>query len=465
MMRPGTLGRPNRRMLLALALLEPLLLTGAIYLGVLGRFGALQATGEVDLQPLLPKAATFALLGMLALVVVGLYNPRLRDGYLGVVLRVFLAMAMAGAMTMLAFYLVPDLFLGRGVFALSLGFATVGLVVERVVWLRVARTGNGQRRVLVLGAGRRAAHLLRFRRSTDFIGVRFLGFVPSPGDDLHVPEARCLDLAEPLPDFCRRKGVDQLVVAVDDRRRALPMEALIECRVRGVEVVDLPTFIERELGILKLDAMDPSWLVFSPGFNRRVVHLMLKRGFDIVAASTLLVLTAPVMLLAAAAIWLESGGPILYRQTRVGQEGIPFELLKFRSMRVDAEGDGVARWASQGDSRTTRVGRVLRRYRIDELPQVLNVLRGRMSFVGPRPERPEFVTDLSRTIPYYAERHRVKPGLTGWAQIRYPYGASERDAFEKLQYDLYYAKNHNLLSDLGILLQTAEVVLWGKGVR
>jgi len=465
MMRPGTVGRPNRRMLLLLSLLEPLLLMGAIYLGALGRFGALQAVGEVDVQPLLPKAMTFAALGMLALVVTGLYNPRLRDGYPGVTLRVLLAVAMAGAGMMLGFYLIPELFLGRGVFALSLAFAAAGLSIERAIWLRVARAGNGHRRVLVLGAGRRAEHLLRFRRSTDFIGVRFLGFVPSPGDDLHVPEDRCLDLADSLPDFCHRHGVDQLVVAVDDRRRSLPMEALIECRVRGVEVLDLPTFIERELGILKLDAMDPSWLVFSPGFNRRVFQLMLKRGFDITAAATLLVLAAPVMLLAAAAIRLESGGPILYRQTRVGQEGIPFQLLKFRSMRVDAEGDGVARWASKGDARTTRVGRILRRYRIDELPQVLNVLRGQMSFVGPRPERPEFVTDLTRSIPYYAERHRVKPGLTGWAQIRYPYGASERDAFEKLQYDLYYAKNHNLLSDVSILLQTAEVVLWGKGVR
>ncbi|PWG62697.1 TIGR03013 family XrtA/PEP-CTERM system glycosyltransferase [Sediminicurvatus halobius] len=465
MIRPGTLARPNRRLLLVLGLIEPIILVGAIYLGALGRFGALQAVGETDLQPLWPKALVFAVLGMLALVVSGLYNPRLRDGYLGVALRVVLGMAGAGALMMLAFYLVPALYLGRGVFAISLAFATAGLLLERTVWLRLQRQGNGHRRVLVLGAGRRAAHLLRFRRSTDFIGVRFLGFVPSPGDALHVPEGRCLDLEESLPGFCRQHHVDQLVVAVDDRRSALPMEALIECRVRGVEVVDLPTFIERELGILKLDAMDPSWLVFSPGFNRRVVHLMLKRGFDLVAASTLLLFASPVMLLAAAAIWLESGSPVLFRQTRVGQEGIPFELLKFRSMCLDAEADGVARWASRGDARTTRVGRVLRRYRIDELPQVLNVLAGRMSFVGPRPERPEFVGDLIRNIPYYAERHRVKPGLTGWAQIRYPYGASERDAFEKLQYDLYYAKNHNLLTDIGILLQTAEVVLWGKGVR
>jgi sugar transferase (PEP-CTERM system associated) len=289
-----------------------------------------------------------------------------------------------------------------------------------------------------------------------------------PGDAAAVvPASRCVVLDQSLPLYAACHHVDQVVIAVDDRRGGLPMDQLLECRTHGIDVVELATFIERELGLLKLDVLDAGWLIFSQGFNRRLLRLWIKRLFDMAASLMLLAVAMPVMAFTALAIWLESGGrgPVLYRQARIGEEGIPFELLKFRSMQVNAESDGKPQWASTRDPRITRVGRFIRKYRIDELPQIFNVLAGRMSFVGPRPERPQFVSTLATMFPYYSERHRVKPGLTGWAQVRYPYGASEQDAFEKLQYDLYYAKNHNLLFDLSILLQTVEVVLWGKGAR
>ncbi len=241
----------------------------------------------------------------------------------------------------------------------------------------------------------------------------------------------------------------------------------MNCRQIGVHITDLTTFFERESGMIKLDLAEPSWLVFSHGFDLSPLRKASKRTFDLLIASIVLLLAAPFMLLTALAIRLESGKgqPILYRQERVGARGRVFNLIKFRSMRTDAEKDGVARWATKGDDRVTRVGRIIRRTRLDELPQLWNVLRGDMSVIGPRPERPQFVEQLAEKIRYYNLRHCVKPGLAGWAQLRYPYGASEADAREKLKYDLFYVKNHAMLFDLMILIQTVEVVLFGRGVR
>lgn len=467
MILEGIFGSYHRRLLPILGVIEPMLLGVSLYVGTIIRFGDLSAASLDELLPIWPKAASFALIGTACLVAVGLYNQRLRDGLPGVLVRLAIGLSLAGVLMTLLFYTFPALFLGRGVFGLSLLVAFLMLGLLRAGYLRLLRQGNNRRRVLVLGAGKRANHILLFRRSTDFIGVSFLGFVEMPGDASVVPQGRRVILDETLPRYTARHHVDQVVIAVDDRRMGLPMEQLLDCRTQGIDVVELATFIERELGLLKLDVLDASWLIFSPGFNRRLLRRWIKRLFDITASLLLLLGTIPVMAATALAIWLESGGrePVLYRQSRIGEEGIPFELLKFRSMQVNAEGDGKAQWASSCDPRITRVGHFIRKYRIDELPQIFNVLSGRMSFVGPRPERPQFVSTLATLFPYYAERHRVKPGLTGWAQVRYPYGASEHDAFEKLQYDLYYAKNHNLLFDLSILLQTVEVVLWGKGAR
>jgi sugar transferase (PEP-CTERM system associated) len=258
-----------------------------------------------------------------------------------------------------------------------------------------------------------------------------------------------------------------VVVAVDDRRNGLPIQELLDCKLRGTAVTDALSFFERETGRVNVDHLYPSWMIFSDGFIRNRIQALTQRGFDLIASTALLLITWPVMLVTAALIWIEDRGrhPILYRQTRVGYEGRAFEVLKFRSMRPDAEKDGRAVWAKEDDDRVTRVGAFIRKYRIDELPQIFNVLRGDMSFVGPRPERPTFVAELSQKIPYYRERHSVKPGITGWAQLCYRYGSTDEDALQKLQYDLYYVKNRSFLFDLMILLQTAEVVLWRQGAR
>jgi sugar transferase (PEP-CTERM system associated) len=245
----------------------------------------------------------------------------------------------------------------------------------------------------------------------------------------------------------------------------MPLRQLLDCKLSGIKVYDLNTHFEKTLGQIRIDYLNASWLIFGDGFNQGALRTFVKRAFDIVSATLLLVLAAPVMLLTALAIRLESPGPVFYRQERVGLNGRTFSVIKFRSMRDDAEKDGTPRWASADDDRVTRVGALIRRVRIDELPQFLNVLKGEMSLVGPRPERPYFVEQLTQKIPFFAVRHSVKPGVTGWAQVRYAYGATVEDSQEKLQYDLYYVKNHTLFLDLVVLFETVGVVLTGKGAR
>jgi sugar transferase (PEP-CTERM system associated) len=260
--------------------------------------------------------------------------------------------------------------------------------------------------------------------------------------------------------------VHEVIVAVREQRGgSLPLLELVDCRLGGVRVTPLSGFFEQMAGEVPIESLKASWLIYADGFRQNWVHRAIKRGFDIVASALLLVVSAPVMIATAVAIYLESGGPVIFRQQRVGMGGRPFMVLKFRSMFNDAEKDGVPRWARQGDPRVTRVGRFIRRCRIDELPQIFNILRGQMSFVGPRPERPFFVTRLSERVPFYGVRHCVKPGLTGWAQVSYKYGASDEDAVKKLQFDLYYVKNHTLALDLLVLALTVKVVLKGQGAH
>jgi sugar transferase (PEP-CTERM system associated) len=274
-------------------------------------------------------------------------------------------------------------------------------------------------------------------------------------------------MRQPLGEYVRQNEIDQLVVALDDKRTQIDMDELMKCRMNGVKVFDLVQFFEREAGKILVDFAAPAWMVFNDGFRRSNASKTAKRAFDLATSFGLLMFTWPVMLVTALAIWIEDGfgAPVFFSQTRVGLDGRHFKVLKFRSMSVDAEGDGKARWATPGDSRVTKVGAFIRKTRIDELPQILNVLSGEMAFIGPRPERPEFVKELAERIPYYNVRHCVKPGITGWAQLCYPYGASENDARQKLQFDLYYVKNHSLFLDFMVCLTTVEVVLFGKGAR
>jgi sugar transferase (PEP-CTERM system associated) len=401
-----------------------------------------------------------------ALVAMGLYNRRLDARTAAIIARMVVGLVIgASAMAILMFF-AASLQLERGTLALSIVLALPMLATSRLLFVQVLGRERFARRVLVYGVGAKAAELQNLRVRQDLRGFQVVGYVPTEGCNPKVPVEWRIDPGNDLREFVLEEDVDEVVVAMEDRRRGLPVQQLLDCRLAGVPVSDVLSFMERESGKVELSMLYPSWLIYSEGINSRGVARLLTRVLDLLAAGLLLLVAAPLMLLTALAIWIESGfrGTILYRQTRVGLEGQLFTLLKFRSMSEDAEKDGV-KWAQQNDPRVTRVGRFIRATRIDELPQLLNVLAGKMSFVGPRPERPEFVEQLSEKIPYYRERHCVKPGITGWAQVCYPYGASEQDALEKLQYDLYYVKNKSVLFDLIILLQTAEVVLWRKGSR
>lgn len=343
--------------------------------------------------------------------------------------------------------------------------AFLGVLAARVSYVAITRTTVAPHRVLVVGTGRLAAELeclMPQSRHTDSVIV---GYVPLLAEMASVPEARTIPLGASLLQTARDNRVGEIVVALDDRR-GVPLQPLLDARMEGITITSYLSFWEREARRVNLQALDPSWLIYSDGFRlRAVTNVVLKRVLDICASLALLVLTLPTLVLAAIAVRLDSPGPIFYKQQRVGRHGSEFMIYKFRTMRVDAEKSGVPQWAAARDPRITRVGSFLRMTRIDELPQIMNVLRGDMSFVGPRPERPFFVQSLSAEIPFYSERHRVRPGITGWAQINYPYGASIEDAKAKLSYDLYYIKNYSFMFDLLIILSTAHAVFFKKGAR
>ena len=414
------------------------------------------------------KATVFTVLMILGFISAGLYQARLREGGLGFVLRLTAAYLLGMVGIAVTIYVIPQLFLGRGIIAIAITLSFVLIIIFRYAIYRIDPE-IFKKRILVIGAGTRANTLTELRRKSDQFGFNIIGFTHFRGEEDVVSEDRVINLTMPLVDYVDKHDVDEIVLAIGDRRKGIPMHELLECKMRGVDIIDVITFFERETGKIRLDQLHPSWLLFSEGFNQSVFRDFTKRSFDILASAFLLGITWPFMLITAILIWLESGCewgvPILFRQVRVGEAGRPFQVLKFRSMVVDAEKSGKAQWATKNDSRITKVGSFIRKVRIDELPQIYNVLRGDMSFVGPRPERPEFVVTLAEKIPYYSERHNVKPGITGWAQLLYPYGSSEKDALEKLQYDLYYVKNHSIFLDFLILLQTAEVVIFGRGAR
>ncbi len=453
-----------------LTIVEAVVFYGSVYGAVLARFDA--DSGSIDrlrdLQgPLWTRALLFALVMVTCLLAFGLYSARQRARFAGIVLRLAVALATGLAATSTIFYLIPNLWIGRGVMGLAALGGLCGAAASRFIFARVVDESAFKRRVLVYGAGGAAGAIAELRRRSDRRGFTLLGFVAVPGEPRTVESGRLLDPADGLLVLCKQLDVAEVVVAMDDRRRGFPISELLQCRLAGIDVTELLTFLERETGRVRVDILNPTWMIFGEGFRRDPVRRVSARALDLAASLVVLTLSLPVMLLTVIAIKLEDGwrAPVFYRQRRVGLLGREFALLKFRSMRTDAERDGQARWAVKRDPRVTRVGAFIRKTRIDELPQILNVLRGQMSFVGPRPERPEFVRELAERIPYYVERHCVKPGLTGWAQLCYSYGSSEQDALEKLQYDLYYIKNHTLLFDLAIVLQTVEVVCLGKGAR
>jgi sugar transferase (PEP-CTERM system associated) len=396
----------------------------------------------------------------------GLYEPAAGSSLARSMARAVLVLLVALPLTYAIFGLLPSVITDGSSVQLSM-MAGVSALILRRAYLSHASAGPVKRtRILIFGAGKAAEVVGNTLRSSD-PNADIVGYLAGPNErEPAVPAHEILSPTESLPTMARLLAVDEIVVALTERRSgSMPLRQLLDCKVSGTKVYDLNTHFEKTLGQIRIDFLNASWLIFGDGFNQGAWRTAVKRAFDIFCATLLCLGTSPVMLFAALCIKLESPGPVLYRQERVGQNGRLFSITKFRSMRTDAEKDGKPRWASANDDRVTRVGHLIRRLRIDELPQLFNVLRGDMSLVGPRPERQFFVDQLTQEIPFYALRHSVKPGVTGWAQVRYPYGATVEDSLQKLQFDLYYVKNHTLFLDLVVLMETVGVVLTGKGAR
>ncbi len=452
--------------LVLLGLAELLILFVSIYLGASFELGAGDAARYAvgDAMPLWSQALVFAATIALGMTAMGLYHRDQRTQPGAVTLRLTLSFV-CGFVMMGTLYLVfPELMVGGAIFMTALVCSFVGILSCRLIC--AANEHAEQRsRVLVLGTGERARQIEMLQASAEQAGVDVVGYVTLGDERKLIAGARVHETTPAgLRELAERLDVEEIVVATDDRRKGLPVDDILECKMHGIRILEAADFYERQLGKIRLDTLHPSNVIFADGFTQAVIKLTEKRILDVAASAVMLLAAMPVMLVTAIAIYLESGGPVLYRQERVGRRGKVFTLLKFRSMCQNAEANGAV-WARQNDSRVTRVGGFIRKTRIDELPQLINVLKGDMSFVGPRPERPEFVAELSKAIPYYDLRHYVKPGITGWAQVLYPYGASINDSREKLQYDLYYLKNYSIFLDINILLQTIQVILWRQGAR
>jgi len=452
----------------SLILIEFSLFFGALLFAVYGN----SLIGIIDFLAipnnyLLIYALSFALLNQLTSLALGLYNSKLRVNFRGVIRRVLMCVAVA-------FFIVTIINPFYGQYAMPIEILAIASLVSfifvsffRYLTFQIDFFGFNKRVILVLGAGERASIIeRRMRRDVDRQNFSVHGYIIMSGDaEEGIKQETRIDLEGSLVNYSLKHNIDEIVVASDERRNNIPIDDLFACKIRGIEITEILDFIERETGQIAVNLIYPSWVIYSNGFAS-VNHLRntLDWIFNATMGFILFTLTWPIMLLTALLIKLDEGisAPVFYFQERVGLDGEPFNIIKFRSMRLDAEKFG-AQMASEADPRITRIGNILRKYRIDELPQIYNVMHGDMGFVGPRPERPEFVQGLIKNIPYYNERHNVKPGLTGWAQLKYPYGATEADSLEKLKYDLYYIKHRSFLLDLLILVRTVEIVLFGKG--
>ncbi|MGH8682020.1 MAG: TIGR03013 family XrtA/PEP-CTERM system glycosyltransferase [Burkholderiales bacterium] len=415
----------------------------------------------------LAPAAIFAGLMVCVNGALGLYRRDQKLDFVNFVARSIVALFVGFVVSYVAFGAFPYGRIFQDALWFTVLYALVGLVIAHEVLLVPLTRAAFPHRILVVGTGPEARAVEQCLVEANQPNLKLMGFYSL---EQNAPRAvaanRIVSGRWPIDELTWKLGVDEIVVAVREQRGGvLPLEQLLSCRVSGVRVTDLAGFVERIRGEVPVESLKASWLIYGDGFCQSGSRNLIKRTVDLLAALCLLALTAPIMVLAAVAIVLESGFPFIYRQERVGARGQKFMLLKFRSMVSDAEPDGEARWATVNDARVTRVGRILRRMRIDELPQLVNVLKGEMSFVGPRPERPCFVEQLTEKVPFYGVRHSVKPGITGWAQVRCPYGASIEDAARKLQFDLFYVKNHTFFLDILILAATVRVVLFAEGSR
>jgi sugar transferase (PEP-CTERM system associated) len=442
---------------------EAMVILGSVYLAAFVRIGDDPNWSD----QILIKALLIAGVTLLCLYFCDLYDLRVLSDRRELFVRAVQSLGATSLVLAALYFWFPDLIVGRGVFLIAALLIISVLFGWRVFFEWTSRKVGPRERLLLVGTGEASISLARELFHRVELGVEIVGFIdPDParvGEPILNPGV--IGAIEDIPAIVRARAVDRVVVSLSEARGRLPMDKLLEMKLDGVTFDHLASVYEQYTGKIAIDNLRPSWLIFSEGFRKSRLQNGLKRLLDVISAAAALVLVAPVLLLVAIAVKLSSRGPVLYHQARVGLHGRVFVVHKVRSMRQDAEKDTGAVWATKHDNRVTRLGRLLRRTRLDELPQLWNVLRGDMSLVGPRPERPEFVASLQRDIPFYGQRHTVRPGLTGWAQVRYTYGATVEDALEKLQYDLFYIKNMSLALDLFIIAKTVKTVLMGRGAQ
>lgn len=453
------LGKSIARPFMVLACVEFFLLLVCFYVGVITSW--VEHPQDLSLLVVyLQQAVIFALILTTSMFAMGLYEGLLTSSTARIMVRLLVAFFAGFAVLAAIFYTVPEFSTWRAVIANSMVVALLIVGLTHFLFLRSVNLNLLKRRVLVIGTGRLAARIQDLESRGQAYGFTTLGFVSASDEDRSVLESNIMSNPQSLINLVERTKADEIVVTTEGKQMDIPMEQLVECGFRGVPVMDYSTFWERETKKTDLDALTENWILMAGGLPGSWFHHFVMRSFDIFLSVTALIFLLPVIVGTAIAIKLDSPGPIFYHQTRVGLRGKHIRLFKFRSMRTDAESNGVPQWSGENDPRVTAIGAFIRKTRIDELPQILNVLRGDMKFVGPRPERPFFVEKLAQDIPFYTQRFQVKPGIAGWAQLNYPYAASIEDAREKLEYDLYYIKNYGLMLDLIVVLQTIRVVLW-----
>ena len=454
---------------LILGIIEAFFFFISFYFSLQLDYGFKPPAGLLASQTVFNTAVAFTAVLFVSLVSLGLYQRGALSSAAGFIVRLGISFIFGGTAMAVLFFLFPHTFLPehRGLLLLSLLVSFPCVLIARTFFVRFTSDDTRKRRILVLGSGINADRIEEALSNDISLGFIVVGYISLQDKVTLIDDHRQIAMDRPLIEIARERDIDEIVIAVDDRRKRLPVEELLQCKMTGLQVIDLLTFFEKELAVIKIDLLYPSWILSAAGYDRSASGRVMKRLFDIAVSLILLVICSPLIVFVVIASLIESRGrdPILYSQLRIGLNGKPFKVLKFRSMRTDAESDGVARWATKNDSRITPLGALMRKTRLDELPQLFNVLRGDMSLVGPRPERPEFVEALEKDIPYYSERHWAKPGLTGWAQLLYPYAATTEDTKRKLEYDLYYVKNSGAVLDLVVVIQTLEVVLLGKGAH
>ena len=450
-----------------LLLVETLVFIASVYLGAAIRFFDSNFPNFVKMENFLLTACAFALVMVFSMSAFGMYKHNYREDIRNTFLRLMPSFALGFGILTLVFYIVPDIYIGRGMLGLVIMVAAFLILLVRIIFYQLFKLKYLESRIIFIGCGMLAKECRDLAmHNISYHKYNIVGFVQLPGESSAILPSTILPTGNSLINLANKYNANEVIVAVNNRRgESFPIQELLVCKLNGIKVTDAASFFEREACQIRVDSLQPSWLVFGGGFDQSFLRSFIKRIFDLFASTIILIVLFPVMIITALCIYFEDRTPIFYQQERVGMDGHVFMVLKFRSMRNDAEEGLNPQWAATNDTRTTKVGRIIRKLRIDELPQILNVFKGEMSFVGPRPERPFFVKQLCEEVPYYNVRHSIKPGITGLAQVRYQYGASVEDSIQKLQYDLYYVKNNSLFLDVLILIDTFQVVIFGKGSR